>query len=145
MTNADPLPRIGAHIRKAPSIENGGKGSETRERAQMGASDLQASPSAEGDRQLWGIYIRRQRGAQGAWTGGAGVVRWGGRGRGNRGGPMKWVRVPERLEYDAPVGSNQPLWRPHRSSGTVASRPTLGEQDTRRGGPPEGLTPELSV
>jgi len=29
-------------------------------------SDLQASPLAEGDHQLWGIYIRRQRRVQGA-------------------------------------------------------------------------------
>jgi hypothetical protein len=63
------------------------------------------------------------------WCGGADV------GRGNRAGPMKWVRVPERLDYDAPVGSNQPLWRPHRSSGTVASRPPTG-----RAGYPPGWT-----
>jgi hypothetical protein len=62
--NADPLTRIGAHIRKAPSIENGGTGSGTGERAQVGASDLQASPLAEGDRRLWGMYIKRQREAQ---------------------------------------------------------------------------------
>ncbi len=47
-TNSDPLPRIGAHMCKAPSAANGGKGSGTRDRAQVGASDLQASPLAEG-------------------------------------------------------------------------------------------------
>ena len=44
--------RIGADMRKAPSMKNGGMKSGTRERAQVGASDLQASPLAEGDRQL---------------------------------------------------------------------------------------------
>jgi len=60
------LTRIGAHIFKAPSIENGGEKSGTRERAQVGASDLQASPLSEGDRRLWGIYSRRHPEAQGA-------------------------------------------------------------------------------
>jgi len=46
----------------------------------VGASDLQASPLSEGDRRLWVIYSKRQRGAQGARTGGGGVVRLGGRG-----------------------------------------------------------------
>jgi hypothetical protein len=46
------IPRIGAHIRKAPSIENGGTKSVTGERAQKWASDRQARPLAEGDRQL---------------------------------------------------------------------------------------------
>jgi hypothetical protein len=41
-------------------MKNGGEKSGTRERAHVGASDLQASPLAEGDRRLWGIYIRRQ-------------------------------------------------------------------------------------
>ena len=58
--SADPPTRIGAHTLKAPSIENGGKESATGERAQMGASDLQASPLSEGDRRLWLIYTKRQ-------------------------------------------------------------------------------------
>lgn len=74
--NADPHPRIGAHIRKAPSVGNGGKASGTSERA----SDLRASPLSEGDRRLRGMYIRRQRKAQGARTGCGTGVRCGERG-----------------------------------------------------------------
>lgn len=46
------IPRIGARIRKVPSMKNGGEKSGTRERAQVGASDLQASPLAEGHRKM---------------------------------------------------------------------------------------------
>ena len=78
------VPRIGAHVRKVPSIENGGKKSGTGERARICAAALQSLPLAEGDRRLWETYIRRQRGVQGARTGGKGVVRWGGRGEGGK-------------------------------------------------------------
>ena len=64
MKNTGPLTRIGAHIFKAPSAENWGKKSGTRERAQVGASDLQASPLSEGDRRLWVIYSKWQREVQ---------------------------------------------------------------------------------
>ncbi len=54
--NADPRPRIGAHIRKVASIENGGKGSGTRAQAEVGASDLQASLlSVMGDLETRGV------------------------------------------------------------------------------------------
>ena len=46
----------------------------------MGASDLQASPPSEGDRRLWGMYIRRHPTAQGAKSGCGAGVRLGGRG-----------------------------------------------------------------
>ena len=64
-------------------MKNGGMTSGTRERARVGASDLQASPLAEGDRKLWGMYIRRQRRAQGARAGCGASVRLGGRGEGD--------------------------------------------------------------
>ena len=50
----------------------------------MGASDLQASPLAEGDRRLWAIYIRRQSEVQGARRGGGAGVRLGERGEKRR-------------------------------------------------------------
>ena len=70
------ITRIGARMRNAPSTENGGAG--TGERAQVGASDRQASPLSEGDRRLWDMYIRRQCKVQGARTGGAAGVSLGG-------------------------------------------------------------------
>jgi len=63
----DPAKRIGARMLNAPSTENGGSESETAERAQVGASDLQASPRSEGRCRLWVIYIRAHLEAQGAW------------------------------------------------------------------------------
>ena len=64
--SANPHARIGAHIRKAPSIENRDNESEAHERAHMGVSDLQACPLSEGTRKLFVRYTRRQWWAQGA-------------------------------------------------------------------------------
>jgi len=75
LENADPLTRIGAHIRKVPSIENGGETSRTGERARMGTSARQASPRSEGDRKLQSSYIRRYGGLQGIPASGAAAVR----------------------------------------------------------------------
>jgi len=52
---------------KAPSIENGGLGSGSGERAQVGASDLQASPPSEGNRGFWMAYTKKCTGTQ-AWS-----------------------------------------------------------------------------
>jgi hypothetical protein len=80
--DADPLPRIGAHIRKVPSMKNGGEKSGTGERARKWASDRQASPLAEGDRNC-GTSISNGRGgckerglAAGKWCGWADVGEW---------------------------------------------------------------------
>jgi hypothetical protein len=58
------------------------------ERAQVGASDLQASPLSEGNRRLWVMYIKGQRWAQVKRTGCAFALRClGPRGEQRRGWP----------------------------------------------------------
>ena len=79
-------------------MKNGGEKSGTRERAQVGASDLQASPLSEGDRRLWGVYIKRQRVVQenADWRWGRCVVgrTWGEKQREDRDGMRRGSKHP---------------------------------------------------
>jgi hypothetical protein len=80
---------IDAHILKVTSIENGGETSGTGERARKWASDRQALPLAEGDRRLWGMYIRRRGRAERARAVAVVGVRLGGPGgRACKRGPL---------------------------------------------------------
>ena len=112
--------------REVSSIENGGEKSGTGERARICAAALQSLPLAVGDRRLWETYIRRQRGVQGARTGGKGVVRWGG-----RGGTAKSALHEMRQGLDVPQPANQ-----ETSTVDRENRATRTLEPT--GGPPSG-------
>ena len=83
-------------------MKNGGMTSGTRERARVGASDLQASPLAEGDRRLWpsisdGTRRCKARGlAVEEWCGWADVGRGTGRMATEYGSSGKHVRSSRR-------------------------------------------------
>ena len=126
------ITRIGARMRNAPSTENGASG--TGERAQVGASDRQASPLSGGDRRLWDMYIRRQREVQGARTGGAAGVSLGGRReRAAPGGSyitigrITWGRPP------APGDGNLIAWStpPHKVPQATIGGPTSARTQSR--------------
>jgi hypothetical protein len=67
--SADPPPRIGAHLLKASSTSTGTEDRGPQYRAELGASDLQATPRSEGNRRLWNACIRWQAGGQGGSPG----------------------------------------------------------------------------